>query len=176
MDFLSSDQVKGLLESYDETMIKNILLRENLNDNDQHIKIVKLNYMCARGLVNDVVVYLRELEVELGSELDFIINGIHPFFYFGNSLHTSLLFNSNKTGVELFNLLYEYGAVIERDYYGLLPWEQTSNDGLGMNWVHPLERIIIGKRSDQEFTNNYSIIQDQFALSLYSNPNIEQSG
>jgi len=156
MEYVLSSQIKQILTPYDDDMIKNVLCKENLNDNEQHIKIVKFNYMCARGLINDVVAFIKDHD----KDKDFIINGIHPFFHFGNSLHTSLYYNSSHIAFELFKILSDHGAIIERDYYGSLPWEQYSIDGMGLNWIHPLERVLLGKRSDEEFNNIYHMVRD----------------
>jgi len=159
---LSSEQVKQLLLPYDQETIRNILLNRNLVADERSMRIVTLGYMCARGMINDVVAFLHEL----GNAAPDIINAPHHLFYNGTVLHMALYFNAGDIGHQLFLLLRSHGALYYTDYYGLFPWEQLSIDEGNLDWIHPLENTVLGDRSNTEFTIFYNQLRNTYDLGL----------
>lgn len=157
---LYSEQVKELLLPYDQDMIRNVLLNRNLVADERSMRIVTLGYMCARGMINDVVAFLDQL----GDAVTDIINAPHHLFYNGTVLHMAMYFNSGDIGHQLFLLLRTHGALYYTDYYGLFPWEQLDIGQGNLEWIHPFENTVLGERSNTEFTMFYNQLRNMYDL------------
>lgn len=121
------------------------------------VKVVYLGYLCARGLVRKINDFFKDLDAEVILE---IVNTKHLYFYNGTCLTMALYWNSGNIGLDLFEILYDNGALFYKDDYGVFPWEQTS-DTL---WIHPITMENLGSRNGSEFLSMYNELIETYLL------------
>ena len=151
----SSEAQKQLLE-YTLTEFCILLRRNGAHKDYIEEKTMYLNYLCARGDIQKVKEFIKELESDR-KELKTILNMKQYEFWYGTILHTVLYWNTNKTAIELYTLLVELGARNIKDYYEVFPWELDIS-----NWIDLITGNLIGIRDLSEFKETYESIYNLY--------------
>ena len=118
---------------------------------DDFITCHEIAYNCACGKINKVS---KKLAAATPVECERWLNSCQIEFWLGTILHIALYWNSGEKGIKFYQLLKQYGAIPCRDYYEMLPWEQS-----GDNYIAPVGRYNCGVRDNTEFTEMYNTIK-----------------
>ena len=156
-DVLSSEQVKPLIQPCTVEQIRNQMIHlygNHYKDDDLTISVLYLGYLLARGDIEEIQNFIEEYK----DNLIVIINTQQPEFYGGTVLHMSQYWNSGQLGIDLFELLYNHGAIPIQDEYNQFPWEQNGDT---MVWVHPFGHSI-GIRHNAEFIQSYEYLKNMY--------------
>ena len=125
------------------------------SDDISSTKLIYLGYLFAKGLYNDIVPFLEQMDQE---ESTLLVNTKHERFYYGTVMHVALFWNSGEMGILLFKLLLCYGSNLDvKNYYEEYPWEQFRGA-----WIEPLTNVILGNRSESEFEPMYTYIKNRY--------------
>ena len=154
----TSTQAKELVieKGYDD--IEEILIDGGLSSDKVSIDLMYLGYLCAKGDIDTVKVFLTRLEYPAEE----LINMCHTNFNGGTVLHISLYWNSGKLGKDLFELLNGYGATYYENADGELAWEQD----VQTHWTDPIDNFILGIRGNSEFYELYAEIRRLYGANI----------
>lgn len=120
MPFISSECARSLLPSLPFTTVSEMLDFHNVGLTPDEKMALYLNYLVARGVVQEVIDYLDSLDPDTKVEL---VNAALYQTYFGTVLHTCAYWNPTYDGLVIYRHLVSAGARPVRDYYDHLPWE-----------------------------------------------------
>jgi hypothetical protein len=154
---LTTEQVKELIQPCTVDQIRNRMIHL-YGDHYQHdyltVHILYFGYLLARGDLLEIQNFMEEHKDNLVA----ILNTQQPEFYGGTVLHISQYWNSGQVGIDLFELLYNHGAVPIQDEYNQFPWEQNDETII---WVHPFGHSI-GIRKHREFIYSYEYLKNMY--------------
>jgi hypothetical protein len=153
----TSSEARELLASYTFGEVQEILDNRNEESTYTNSWAVYLGFLCAKGRLQDVEDYLQNVN----GDLALILNSRSSVMYGGTVLHKVLYWNSGNTGLELFQLLVNNGALFYRDDNGHYPWQQN-----GTRWCTGLHMDDNDStlRNVDEFTELYQFIGEMYNM------------
>ena len=140
---LSAAEAQSRLPDFTVDQIRQLLQEICVDDNELSVKTHYLGNLCARGDINKVRAFLDETSPQ---ELKKILNARPYDQWEGSCLHMVGYWNTGDKAIELFDLLYMYGAQFHQDGYDNFPWQSSAD-----LWITPIVGADLGKRNTQEF-------------------------
>jgi len=148
---LTPEQARDLIPTYDQQDICVQLRRCGNESGELAEKTMWLVYLCSKCDTSGVKEFIQSTHPD---ELRTILNTKLKENWEGTVLHAVCYWNTSNKAVNLFELLVEHGADPVRDYYGVLPWENTAP-----GWVIPFGSGWIGNRDPDAFKEMYDYLR-----------------
>lgn len=148
---IPSAHARALLVPYSFAQFSEIVSDDSIRDT----QVRYVNYLVARGNIDEVRAYLDTLTEETQRD---IVDSTHYNTYYGNTLNTCAYWMTGESAIEMFRMLVERGATAIWDHYGDLPWEVG-----GVMWISSIgNEITPCERNPDEFLDTHYILFNRF--------------